>query len=200
MKKMLEDLTSRRFGKWIVLNRSEIKSKRTYWNCICDCGNIKKVLAQNLKSGISTNCGCENKKVHNKDDRRLYNIWGNMIQRCYNKNHNKYKYYGEKGICINKEWKDDFSNFKEWSLNNGYKDNLTIDRMNNDKNYEPSNCQWVTMKEQNKNKSNNFFITINGETKLLEEWSIISGISRNTLKYRFKNGWSEDKILIPTKK
>ena len=116
------------------------------------------ILSNHLKSGKIKSCGCLNKQGNPKHGlryTRLYRIWINMKTRCYNKNTNRYKDYGARGITICNEWRNDFMSFYNWSMNNGYDENLTIDRINNDKNYEPSNCRWITVKEQNRNKRNN---------------------------------------------
>lgn len=123
-----------------------------------------------------------------KSYKRLKSIYYGMKTRCYNPNSANYKYYGEKGITICDEWLKDKNKFYEWSLNNGYQDNLTIDRINTNGNYEPNNCKWATMLEQGRNKSNNVLIGYNGEIKTASQWKEETGINGSTLKYRTEKG------------
>lgn len=125
---------------------------------------------------------------------KLYSVWKTMKYRCSNKNNHKYKNYGGRGIKVCDEWKD-YSLFKAWALSNGYRDNLTIDRVDVDGNYEPNNCRWVDMKTQQRNRSNNKLIEYKGETKCLSEWVEITGIGHKTILYRLNNGWSVEKAL-----
>ena len=121
--------------------------------------------------------------VHGQEPKRLYNTWCNMRRRCYEKQNHKYKNYGGRGIKICPEWLD-FCVFREWALSNGYSETLTLDRINVNGNYEPTNCRWVTQKIQQNNRSNNHLITYNGETHTMKEWSEITGISYRTIKDR----------------
>lgn len=165
MSRKSENLTGVRFGRLTALEICGIdKTGSTKWKCICDCGNTKIVCASSLKKGNTKSCGCLAKEVsrelaknlprykHGKRYTKLWYVWQGMKQRCFNSNNKNYKYYGERGITICDEWKNDFNAFYEWAITNGYTDNLTIDRINNDGNYEPSNCRWVTNAEQQKNK------------------------------------------------
>lgn len=127
---------------------------------------------------------------------RLYTIWVDMKDRCFNKNGKAYRNYGQRNITVCDEWKHNFRSFKQWALSNGYTDKLTIDRINNDGNYEPSNCRWVDNIVQQNNKRNNHYITYKGETKTLSQWSKIIGIPKDTLRRRIVNlKWSIDKAL-----
>lgn len=133
---------------------------------------------------------------HGKRHTRIYDIWRSMRQRCYNPNTNRYKNYGGKGIKVCDEWRESFEAFYEWAMANGYADNLTIDRKDTNGNYEPNNCRWVTMKEQQNNRLNNHLETYNGETHTIAEWSEITGIKMCTLWARLKKyGWSIEKAL-----
>lgn len=134
-----------------------------------------------------------------RKDERLYRIWMAMRARCMCKNLKTYKRYGGRGIKICDEW-NDYLVFKEWALSNGYSDHLSIDRINNDGNYEPSNCRWATNKEQANNKRNNHIITINGESHTFAEWSKISGINYSTIRSRInRNKISPEEILLKKK-
>lgn len=149
------DLKSHKFSRLTVVKY--VGNAR--WLCKCDCGNEKVVYRGDLKNGATQSCGCLQKErtsqsnsKHRLHDTRLYNIWCGMKQRCKYKKHVAYKNYGGRGIAICEAWSNDFKTFYEWSMDNGYSDNLTIDRINNDGNYEPSNCRWTTPKEQFKNQ------------------------------------------------
>lgn len=139
---------------------------------------------------------------HGLSGTRLHRIWHSMYCRCYYQSTNQYKNYGGKGIKVCDEWKhaDGFINFYNWAITNGYGDNLTLDRINNDKDYSPTNCRWVTPKEQSNHKTNNVHYTFNGETKTSKQWCEIYGISQTTFLDRLKRGWSlEQALTISTK-
>lgn len=127
---------------------------------------------------------------------RLYNSWKHMKERCYDTNCKDFIHYGARGITVCESWKTDFLAFKSWALANGYKQGLTIERIDYNGNYEPSNCKWATRREQNNNRRNLHLLTFNGETKTLTEWSNITGIKAPTLYMRLKvYGWSVEKTL-----
>lgn len=142
----------------------------------------------------------QNHLKHGMGNTRLYHIWKSMKQRCNNPKCINYHNYGGKGITVCDEW-DDFIQFKDWAMKAGYKDNLTIDRIESSGNYCPDNCRWVTYKIQNNNKNNNIMIEYNGEVHTISEWSNIIGIKMQTLWRRLKSGWSIEKALTtPLKK
>ncbi len=188
-----KDLTGQRFGRLTVIEFVPNEKSHSYWKCKCDCGNECVVSTDNLKNANVTSCGCYHKEMfcnlkHGKRKSRLYKTWQNMKTRCYNQRNKNYKYYGERGIMLCDEWKDDFKAFHDWAMQNGYNDTLTIDRIDVNGDYEPSNCRWVTMKEQGRNKRNNVIVEYQGKRMLLKEASKKSGISINTLIYRWHRG------------
>lgn len=128
-------------------------------------------------------------RTHNETHTRLYVIWGNMKQRCYNPNNDNYPNYGKKGITICDDWRYSFEKFRDWAKNNGYQDNLTIDRIDGTKGYFPENCRWVTTKVQNNNLSTNRKITYNGETLCVKAWSEKLGIPHQTILDRLDRGY-----------
>lgn len=205
---MTEDLIGQRFTRLVVVSMSgKNKNGSTVWLCECDCGNKKNVVGNRLIGGNTKSCGCYNRDLtieRNKRGRKypegdagspLYSSWNKMIQRCYKKNTKDSKDYGDRGITVCDEWRDNFLAFKEWALNNGYEKDLSIDRIDVNGNYEPSNCRWADDITQANNKRNNRRITINGITKTLQEWSRISGLGHKTIRYRVENNWPDDKIL-----
>ena len=132
---------------------------------------------------------------HGLRNTRLFSIWANIKTRCTNSNSTFYNRYGGRGITICDEWKDNFKAFYDWAMANGYQDNLTIDRIDNNGNYEPNNCRWVTVKDQARNKTNNHLYTINNETKALSVWCEQFNINYKTVRDRLKRGWNIKKAL-----
>ena len=202
------ELTGQRFNRLTVISKAENRNGFTYWNCICDCGNIKTVKGVSLTKGYTKSCGCYSRELtakRNKDnadgkfrDERLYRIFYGMMTRCYNPNESEYLRYGGRGISVCKEWRNNFFAFQEWALNNGYNETLTIDRINNDGDYEPNNCHWATMKQQSNNRRSNLQLTFNGETKSASEWSEIVGLNRSVIYGRIKHNWSvKDALTTP---
>ena len=200
----MKNLIGQRFGKLLVIKRSaNTKQGKATWICKCDCGKTKEkpVVSNDLTSGKVRSCGClykeSNKgrnKTHGQTHTRIYYIWSSMRQRC-KKNNRASKYYFNKNISVCDEWLN-FPNFYKWAIDNGYSDNLTIDRIDNSKGYNPDNCRWADYKTQERNKTNNRKITINGETYVLAEWAEKIGISRATLLWRIDHGWSENDLFL----
>lgn len=200
------DLTGQRFGKLIVLEKAgKAKDGHCTWKCKCDCGNETIVNSNNLRSGNTKSCGCgekENlkklhfKKVHGDSNSKLYAIWKSMRQRCNNSSNLMYNYYGGRGITVCQEWDNDYITFKNWAIENGYSENLSIDRIDNNKGYSPENCRWATKIQQANNMRNNHYITLNNKTQSLTEWCKELNIKRDTVKSRLYRGWSEEKALL----
>lgn len=206
-----KDLTGMRFGKLTVLEYTNKRNlnRNILWRCLCDCGNEIYVATSCLNSGHTKSCGCEKNNFvemgkiggkfgkHHLSRTRLYKCYNHMINRCHNSSNIQYKDYGGRGITVCEEWKNDFMSFYNWAMSNGYKDDLTIDRIDVNGNYKPSNCRWVNMQKQNNNRRNNHIIIYNGERKILEEWSRILpiNISSAELRYRIMNNWSIEKAF-----
>ena len=181
----VKDITGEHFGRLIALYRlNNYHKKRVYWLCACECGNLKEASTDNLTRGIVTSCGCRKGENHNDKNTRLYKVWQHMKGRCYCITDTSYPNYGKRGIKVCDEWKNSYLAFKSWSINNGYDDTLTIDRINVEGNYEQNNCRWVDYKTQNRNKRNNMNITINGETHCLKEWCEILNLNYDTVHKR----------------
>ena len=156
-------LEGQKFGRLTVIKRSgsDTKGKNAMWECKCDCGNTTLVTTSHLTSKHTQSCGClkketvndgQFKKTHGQSNTRLYRIRVGMINRCYNEKNKKYHIYGGRGIAVCEEWLNSFDAFYKWAMSHSYNDNLTIDRINGDGNYEPLNCRWSTYSEQNKNR------------------------------------------------
>ena len=156
----LIDLTGQRFGRLVVWDRAENnKQGRAMWRCRCDCGKDTVVSGTDLHSGTTKSCGClriirvgETHRHHGGTKSRLFRIWSGMHTRCYNRNVHNFNDYGGRGITICDEWLYDFAAFRDWAMAHGYQDNLSIDRIDNDKGYSPENCRWVSGKVQRANQ------------------------------------------------
>ena len=197
----MKDLTGQRFGKLIVINKdSNSTIRHPKWLCQCDCGQIKSIRASALVGGLTRSCGCLRRETMDSKT-RLYQIWKQIRQRAL-KHTSKSEHYFDRGITMCDEWANNFKSFKEWSLANGYNDNLSIDRIDNNKGYSPDNCRWATAKVQANNRSNNTYITINGETMSLSRWCDRLGVNRNTVSSyrRYHNLSYEDTIRYYIKK
>lgn len=167
------DLAGNKYGRLTVLGyECQSGRRKTMWKCICDCGNIKIVDGSKLKNGHTRSCGCfSRERIKNQNYKtgmsksKLYYAYRNMKNRCFYEKSSEYKNYGGRGITICDEWigEKGFENFKNWSTENGYSEELTIDRIDCDGNYEPNNCRWVNLITQANNKRNNRYISINGE-------------------------------------
>lgn len=189
------------FGKLTIQSELPTDNKRRVFKCICSCGNAcEKTINALRKKGISS-CGCYQKEFNNAvrlekrsedfefKQTRLYKIWIDMKRRCTDKNRRAYKWYGAKGICVVDEWQR-FLNFREWALSNGYDDVLTIDRLDSDKNYEPSNCRWIPFEDQNRNKKNNRKVIFEGKEMCVSEVSVKTGKCYTTIISRLNKGQS----------
>lgn len=204
----IKDLTGQKFGRWTVVSQADRKHSQTYWNCVCECGKTKSVYSQSLVKGLSMSCGCARDEetarrnfkhgvcdgCHTKQPPRTYNCWRNMKARCQNPNNHKYPIYGGRGIQVCERWQD-FSNFLS-DIGECHGNEFSIDRIDNDGNYELGNCRWATMEQQMSNQSTNNLVTFNGETKTVSQWSRQLGIKYGTILRRINSGnWSVEKAL-----
>ena len=177
--------------------------------CQCECGNTKEIKASSVILGEIKSCGCLERELkskrslgnkysatHNRSKTRLYQIWLDMKQRCYNKELKCYKWYGLKGIKVCDEWRNDYIEFEKWALDNNYSDTLTLDRIDSNCDYEPKNCRFITMREQSRNKCNTILITLNGKTQCLKDWCEELNLNYSTIKGRIKNGWGYENALF----
>lgn len=204
MKKL--NLAGKKFGRLLVLNeegktpRGQIK-----WKCLCDCGNQVVVVGGNLKNGTTKSCGClRNEKLskmarkRNDPNRYWKQPWHgsyeSMMRRCYCNKEIGYLNYGGRGIKVCEEWHD-VANFAKWVENSGYQKGLTLDRIDNNKDYEPSNCRWADMQLQSNNRRNTIFLTYQNKTLSIADWSRLLNCRLSTLHNRYYKGWSAEKIL-----
>lgn len=193
---MSEDLTDKKFGRWTVLSFSHKDvNRKLSWNVECECGAKKSVTGSSLRSENSKSCGClsnENRinsnTTHGLADSPTYITWISIKSRCSLPKTSGYENYGGRGIAVCARWKSSFENFLE---DMGEKpDGTSIERKDNDGDYEPGNCKWATSKEQNRNRRSNRKITYNGETKILIEWAEQLKMNKATLLFRLDRGWS----------
>lgn len=212
----LVDRTGERYGMLTVIERggyyvSPAGRKVVKWVCRCDCGNIIEVTGVHLHSGNSLSCGCYGRQqrlkavkkgTHNKSRTRIYHIWQLMKYRCLNPAAANYSTYGGRGITVCDDWKsrNGFESFYEWSVNNGYDDSLSLDRIDVNGNYEPENCRWVDEETQHNNTQSSVKITYNGKTMTAAQWAREIGVDRHTIYDRLRKGLPIEEVLGPRKK
>lgn len=203
------DLSGKRFGRWTVLQEGEPrysgKYRVIYWICKCNCGTVKNVCGESLKSGDSISCGCFHNEVtasinmsHGMTGSRVYRAWQNMLNRCRREKDEFWHCYGGKGITVCDRWKV-FENFLEDMGEPPV--GFSLDRIDSDGPYSPENCRWATMEEQGRNRTNNVHFQFQGMSKTIAEWSGIVGIKRSTLSMRiYSYQWPIEKALtVPVK-
>lgn len=201
------DLEGKVFGGLVVIDRyGKAPSGDILWNYLCHCKEIKQATASALRSGRTKSCGCMRDKfisdansTHGLSDTPLYARWKGMHRRCDSPNNHKFERYGGRGIKVCDEWSV-YENFHQWALENGYKESLTIDRIDNDGDYEPGNCRWANHKQQARNRSDNRWITFDGHKKILSDWSKLVGLGHKTITSRLDRGWSVEKALTTSTK
>lgn len=197
-----------RFGRLTVIRESDKQYGHRYILCQCDCGKQKTINLNSLVKGTSKSCGCYRSEYiaqknfkhgftrRNAEKERLYSIWSGMIYRCHDSLNPGFHNYGGRGIIVCPEWRNDYNAFRKWSLANGYSDELTIDRINNDEGYNPDNCRWTTMKVQSNNTRVNHRVTYKGETHTLSEWQDITGIKDDKIGRRLKKGLPLEQVFF----
>lgn len=191
------NISGKKFGKLTAIKpNGKNKKGQILWLCKCDCGSDYITSASNMLCGNTTSCGCSRRKNGLILNRRIYSIWNGMKNRCYNSSHIAFKNYGGRGIIICNEWLHDFQAFYGWAIANGYSDDLTIDRIDTNGNYEPSNCRWVSMKVQANNTRKNIKVTYNGEIHTISEWIEIIGVSRRVMENRIKKYGHNEAVRI----
>ncbi len=204
----LIDLTGQKFGRLTVLERAFTRKGQLFWKCECDCGRVCIVQGSSLRGRRTRSCGCLHDQMarvrinevncsHPSSiiDKRLYQVWSNMRQRCSNPNHPEYQNYGGRGIKVCLEWDTDFFAFEKWALENGYKHGLSIDRIDNNGYYSPNNCRWADCLIQSNNQRKTIMLTYKGETKALRFWADEFGLPRNVVKCRIRAGWTVERAL-----
>ena len=199
-----------KIGRWTVIEEADPVPcggrNIRMWLCKCECGTIRVVREPSLKTEVSKSCGCLHSEImkdvgkihttHGMSNSRLYAIYKHMRNRCYNKNDNRYYCYGAKGITICDEWLNSFETFMEWSMNNGYTDGLSIDRIDCSKMYCPDNCRWVDINVQANNKSTNRVYEYNDEKHTIAEWARIYNMNYKKLWKRLVAfGWDVERAL-----
>lgn len=205
------NITGKRFGMLTAIKFLRREKGHDIWLCECDCGTEREVSASKLANGNTKSCGCLRRSTakqhigevnargisvkHGLYKSRLYSIWCGMKSRCENESRGSYQRYGARGISVCKSWKNDFTAFYKWALEHGYSDELTIDRIDNEKGYSPENCRWVTRAVQQNNTSRNRLVSFDGVTKSVAEWSRESGIPAKAILYRLKQGWPVERAL-----
>lgn len=188
---------------YLTLIEKTEKRKGRQWGLFkCDCGNVKEIRIDNVTSKTTKACGCKKWQKGNKHHyihgicyTRIYNIWEHIKKRCYNPKTRCYERYGGRGITMCDEWRKSPKAFYDWSMANGYADNLSIDRIDNNGNYEPSNCRWATDSEQSNNRRSCILITRNGKTQTMAQWCRELGIPYSRVQMRRSRGWSEDRLF-----
>lgn len=199
------DLTGQKFNRLLVIEPARTKSGKFAWKCKCDCGNYTITQGTELKNGRTKSCGCYAKDFartkftkHGLSNNKLRFVFNSMHARCENPNNNQYHNYGNRGVVVCNEWKapDGFINFYNWAMSNGYAEGLQIDRIDNDGNYCPQNCRWVTPHENSLNKRVSLKTEYKGQVKTLMEFAEEFNIPYKTLFCRIKYlGWDIEKSL-----
>lgn len=194
----LIDLRGQTFTRLTVIERApDHKNGSAKWRCQCSCGNEVIAVGQKLRNGRSKSCGCYNRDsaknrftTHGESGTRLFRIWSGMLNRCSNQTNIGWENYGGRGITVDAKWVDSYEAFRDWAISNGYSETLSIDRINNDGNYEPGNCRWATKKEQARNKRNNAKLP---DGRFAYD---VSEVSHSQLRKRMYAGMSRDEAAL----
>lgn len=196
----LIDMSGRRVGRLVVIRRVEnCIHNKPQWECVCDCGKLVTVKADRLQGKHTRSCGClkidllvANVSTHGKSSTRTYATWEHMIDRCTNPNNKRYSDYGGRGIVVCERWRK----FECFMQDMGERpDGCTLDRIDVNGNYEPSNCRWATPKEQQRNLRSNHLVDVNGEPVTISEAAELTGMNHEVIRSRLRRGWSTDESL-----
>ena len=196
----IEDLHGMSFGRLTVTGSYETRGRSGGWRCTCACGEVKWVNAQSLKKGLTQSCGCLHRELasgkkttHGMTDTPTYNSWASMWQRCTNPNSPRYPSHGGRGIKVCSQWES----FEQFLMDMGYRpQGKSLDRMNNDGDYTPSNCRWATPGEQSSNTRSAKLVTLDGITDTHAGWARRVSISPATLCKRLKRGWTFEEAVL----
>lgn len=193
------DMTGQRIGRLTVIRRNGRKGHNTGWLCRCDCGKEITVAGQYLRNGQTMCADCKNKNErfwkHGMSKTRLFNIWGHMKNRCNQPKCDNYENYGGRGITVCDEWNNDFNAFAEWAYANGYDESLTIDRIDVNGNYEPSNCRWATKKQQANNMRKTHYVETPDGVMTISEAAEKYNLTYACLLYRYNKGEKGEKLV-----
>lgn len=201
----VSDISGRRFGRLRVKGRAgSDKNGRALWLCVCDCDESVIYTGNQILKGAVVSCGCKKRDrltEHGLFGHPLYKIWMGMKARCYQPHRKSYKHYGGRGIIVSDEWKYKPFDFIQWGIDHGWREGLELDRINNDGDYSPDNCRFVTRKEQARNRSTNKYVNFRGgkilQCDFIEKYS---RVKKGTFFSRVRNGWSiEDAALTPVR-
>lgn len=190
-----------KYGRLTIMS-DYTQNGRWYCHCLCDCGNEHDAMQYKIKSGHTSSCGCllrDNIRKatykHGLSKTRIFRLYSKMIRRCYVTEEPAYKYYGARGIKVCDEWLQDRRKFFEWAFEHGYSDNLTIERIDVNGDYEPNNCKWISFSEQARNRRSNVYIECFGKRQILNDWCEEYHINQTTFRNRLKRGWSIEDAL-----
>jgi hypothetical protein len=196
MPALIKDITGRNFGYLSVIRYVKTHNNRAFWECQCICGRVTSVRSNNLVSGTTKSCGClfkDRVTTHGKSKSPIYQVWRDMLKRCYKDDSKVYEGYGSRGIIVCDSWHK-FEDF--------YKDMgdppfvaASLDRIDNNGDYTKENCRWATTKQQSDNRNNTLWLTYKGETKTSSQWALQLGIPSYTIRNRIRCGWDADRIF-----
>ena len=192
----IRDISGQKFNMLTAIRIAERNPLK--WECLCDCGNTCIVRAGNIIHNKQKSCGCLSRKgnpTHGQCYTRVYHIYAKIKRRCFAKDDPAYPRYGGRGITMCDEWKNSFEEFSKWAYANGYADNLSIDRIDNNGSYTPENCRWSDLYCQANNKRNNVIYCYEGKTQTLPNWCREKNMSYKVVWYRLSKGWPFEKAI-----
>lgn len=196
--KKFPEMQQQRFGRWTALKYLGRIEGKSMWLCCCDCGTSKSVLQTSLRSGKSQSCGCLNRELHRTthglSGSKLQKAWHNMMYRCYNAARRDYKNYGGRGITVCDRWRASLSDFAA-DMGEPPTKRHSLDRIDNDGPYCPSNCRWATMREQRRNQRTSHLLTVGGKTQCVTDWARELGVRPETLFGRLRLGWTAERVV-----